>query len=116
MRTVNEMKEKINRLQAEIFGVENGIENSNVIKLMEEISNLIDGVGEGYVGGDYFAPSRYYSGIQGVKNVRMGEEGTIEAKIVSPAGWLLPEEVVVKGIAFRVVIYKSSKYEDEVDY
>lgn len=115
-KKVNELKSEINRLQAEVYCIENGIEDSNTIKLVAEVSNLIDGVGEGYIEGDYFAPSRYYSEMQGVKNIRMGEEGVVEVKITSPAGLLLPKEVVIKGVALRVIIFRSSKYEDEVDY
>ncbi len=123
-KNVNEMKAEINRLHAEIYCVEKKMKEKNMPILIQEILNLREGVGEGYVDGDYYAPSRYYSRIEGVKNIRFGKEGGVmgvEIKCrsrkgiasVPPVGFVL----TIKGQKYRITdIYFSSKATEEIDY
>lgn len=122
MRTASEIMAKINALQAELDHIVYGITNSNTQMLIEEVTNLLDGVGDGYVEGDYYAPSRYYSNIPGVKNIRIFNPDTLYdyhrviIKIVSPIGKNFPDSVVVRGIKYKIVLDKSTRYSNEVDY
>lgn len=60
-----------NKLDAEIYVLEQKIKDANFQILLEELANLLDRIGDGYVHGDYYAPDRYYSEIPGVKNIRV---------------------------------------------
>ena len=68
---VNALMAQRNKLEAEILSLEKGLVDANHQRLLEEVFNLLDGVGEGFVAGDYYAPSRFYSAISGVKNIRL---------------------------------------------
>jgi len=117
MKSTNQMKAEVNRLTAEISAVEAGIENGNVTILIEEVCNLFDGVGNRYVAGDYYAGSRVYSRIPGVKNIRVGmANGTLSVKVTSPAGKLLPETVTVRGREYAIEFAYSLRYLNTVDY
>lgn len=113
---VAEKKATINKLLGEIHQIEESMITSNSGKFEEEVRNLLDGVGKGFVGGDYYAPTRYYSSIPGVKNIRFhrsyDDVVTVEVKITSPKGRLIPKKV----LGYDVVIYCSSKYKEYVDY
>lgn len=119
METVKKLKEQVNALNAKIYGIEKGIKDENEVKLFEEICNLLDGVGKGFTEGDYYAPTRYYSTIKGVKNIRIEgplDEPSVAVKIVSPVGKLLPESITVRDKLYKVNWFYSDKYEDAVDY
>jgi hypothetical protein len=96
-KKVNEMMAEINRLKGEIFAIENNLTNENTPILVEEILNLFQGVGDGFVDGDYYAQDRVYSRIKGVKNIRLNNPDTILDKVTSPKGYLLPSSVVIEG-------------------
>lgn len=112
----------INSAQAEIEAIRNNITDSNVTILKREIMNLLDGVGAGYVEGDYYAPSRYYSDMIGVKNIRIKNPNTLYGyyrviiKTISPIGENLPSSITVRGIEYTVIIDRSTRYTAEVDY
>lgn len=116
-------KENVNKLQAQINALEakkaviiNSLTSENEVILHEEILNLLDGVGDGYISGDYYAPNRYYSKIGGVKNIRRCGDTGILVKIVSPSGYLLPDKINVRGNEMNIVFTESDKFEDELDY
>ena len=114
MENVNELKAQKNRIDSIIESIEKKITSQNEVILIEEISNLIDGVGDGYRESDYYAPARYYSAISGVKNLRMhGDEITV--KIISPRGENLPDEIMVRGKKYKISIIESSKFCSTVD-
>lgn len=114
--------EMINSATAELESIKSNITNSNVTILRREIMNLLDGVGRGYVEGDYYAPSRYYSDIVGVKNIRIKTPDTlynyhrVVVKTLSPIGENLPETIIVRGVKYAVILWKSDRYTAEVDY
>lgn len=117
--SVNQLKAELNRLKAEIGCREAEVENRNTPILIEEVSNLLQGVGEGFMSGDYYAPSRYYSRIEGVKNIREASfdgELYIMVKITSPKGGLLPKQIMVGGTTYKVCYKESLKYKEKVDY
>ena len=119
METVKQLKEQVNSLNAKIYGIEKGIKDENEVKLFEEVCNLLDGVGKGFTEGDYYAPTRYYSAIKGVKNIRIGgtvDEPSIAVKIISPVGKLLPDNIKVRDKLYKVYWFYSDKYEEGVDY
>lgn len=121
-RRVSILMSLINSAYAEIEAIRNNITDSNVTILKREIMNLLDGVGAGYVEGDYYSPSRYYSDIVGVKNIRITNPGTLYknyrviVKVLSPIGENLPSSITVRGIEYTVIIDRSTRYTAEVDY
>lgn len=121
-RRVAILKEMINSAEAEIISIKNGIVNNNETILRREIMNLLDGVGRGYVLGDYYAPDRYYSDISGVKNIRLIRRNqlykadTVFVKVLSPIGENLPSTIEVRGEVWDVIFIKSDRYKNEVDY
>lgn len=108
----------INRLLGEIHAEEKRITNSNYAKFEEEVRNLIDCVGKGFTGGDYYAPRRYYSEIPGVKNIRFNDHvsghdtAVIDVKVTSSEGYLLPKKI----LGYDVVFTQSSNYEECLNY
>ena len=118
MANVNEMKARVNELQAQIWACEKKIGSENARILYQEILNLLNGVGDGYVEGDYYAPSRYYSSIEGVKNIRIREAfpNWIFVKVISPRGYLLPKKIKVGGTQFRIEFLQSKNFSERVDY
>ena len=118
---VAELKEQINKLQAQISRLEATAINENIFLLEEEFLNYLDGVGQGYVESDHYAPSRYYSNIPGVKNFRCikyhhDDEYTIDIKITSPSGKLFPDTINIRGEEYRIVFTESKNYSDRLDY
>ena len=112
---VKELIEKRNQIEAEILSLEKGLVDANYKTFVGEVLNLLDGVGVGFVGGDYYAPSRYYSGICGIKNIRLNAEG-IQVKVDSPAGYLVPKQVEVRGETYPVHFVRASNFAEGVDY
>lgn len=117
---VAKLQEEINKLYGKIALIEESKRCANVAPFITEVRNLLTGVGEGYIEGDYYAPTRYYSQIPGVKNLRRytnsNDEWCIDVKVVSPAGYLLPNKVVIDDTMFNVVYTQSSNYSDRLDY
>ena len=116
---VNQLKAEINRLKAEVACREAGMKDQNSLLLIEEVRNLRQKVGEGFVSGDYYAPERYYSKIEGVKNIRRAAfdgEPHILVKVTSPKGELLPKEITVEGTTYQIVYIESRKYKGKIDY
>lgn len=117
---VNKLKEKINVLEAEIFAIENKTLAGNAKVLYQEISNLIDGVGD-YVSADYYAEDRVYSAIPGVKNIRFqrnfrDDQLVVIAKVTSKVGYLLPNKIMVRGKERKIIFLQSSSFNSELDY
>lgn len=112
--TVKELKKQINNLEAKIFEIENNIKNNNSIILYEEVCNLIDGID--ITEGDYYAPTRLYSKIPGVKNIRFNNEKEILVKVESPKGCLLPKNINVRGIEYEIFFIESKNYEESLNY
>ena len=88
------------------------------VKDTEEVKNLIDGVGEGFVEGDYYAPDRYYSKIPGVKNIRIKRGFTTPATIFVKLYFYvpLPKKITLFGEEYQVETFESSKYSDKLYY
>lgn len=63
---------------------------------------------------DYYAPRRYYSEIEGVKNIRMGFlPSQVLVKVTSPSGYNLPKTVETSdGSKFTIEFYQSKNYKD----
>lgn len=124
--TVNELMDMRNFADAIISARNNKIMEHNTPILMGEIMNLLDGVGKGYTAGDYYAPNRYYSSINGVKNIRVDKcypngygnpsVPCILVKIEGSEGGLLPKEVEIRGVKYPIELTKSQHYTDEVNY
>ena len=117
-KKINELKARLHELTAQIWAVENEIQDENSKLLFEEVLNLLNGVGDGFREGDYYAPSRYYSSIRGVKNIRIREgfPNTIFVKVVSPRGYLLPKKIKIGGTLYKIEFWKSKNFSEEVDY
>jgi hypothetical protein len=115
--TVNELTQARNKLDAQIWAAKYQLVQTNLERLVEEILNFLDEVGEDYISGDYYAPRRYYSSIKGIKNIRVGRNSqTILVKLTSPAGRLLPEEVEIRGIVYAIEYTKSDHYCSGLNY
>lgn len=113
----DELIDEINYLKGLVAAKENSIIHENYPILASEILNLRSGVGSGYVEGDWKAPSRYYSIIPGVKNIRWGNsENEIEVKITSPRGNLIPEKLEVDGMVFTTYTVESKNFSSVLDY
>lgn len=121
---VNELIEINNEITAEIRCKKSKLVCKNTRILDAEVRNLLDGVGDGYTAEDYYAPVRYYSSIDGVKNLRIhlemgdGKESVrvIIVKLLSPKGKLLPETISVRNKKYKIEFWRSKKYDSTVDY
>ena len=116
--TINEKTALKNRIESEIEAFYNEKADKNSVILVEEVKNLIDGVGEGFVEGDYYAPDRYYSRIPGVKNIRIRVGFTTPATIcVKLYSYVpLPEKITLDGEEYKVETFESSRYSDKLNY
>ena len=119
-QSINQLIARINRLQAIVACRSARIKDENSEVLIEEVMNLLDGVGVGWTAGDYYAEARYYSRIPGVKNIRMYQtfdnQPAVLVKITSPLGELLPDIISVRNVDYKVVYMCSGRYSAEVDY
>ena len=113
--TTKELIEARNKLEAEIISLERKLVDENYKTFVEEVLNLLNGVGQGFVGGDYYAPCRYYSAICGIKNIRFDAEG-IKVKVDSPSGYLVPKQIEVRGETYPVHFVRASNYAAGLDY
>lgn len=116
MRTVKEIYEEIAKLQNELAMVKAKKVNENTGKFVEEVYNLIHGVGKGFVESDYYAPTRYYSQIPGVKNIRFNSDKELLVKVVSPVGYCLPESIELDNKTYHVYFMESKNFCEKVDY
>ena len=116
--TINEKTALRNKLEAEIEAFFNEKADKNSIILVEEVKNLLDGVGDGFVEGDYYAPDRYYSRIPGVKNIRIRRGFTTPAAIYVKLYFdvPLPEKITIDGEEYEVKTFESSRYSNELYY
>ena len=112
--TVCSLQAQINALEAEKYAIEKGILDKNEVKLVEEILNLISGVG--VISADYYAPLRYYSAIEGVKNIRRNGDSSILVKVESPKGLLLPKQVTIGNDTYDICVIFSKNFEEGLDY
>ena len=101
MKNVNELLKERNFIDAQIAAIESGITSENEVIFISEVLNLLDGVGENFVSGDYYAPDRMYSNIKGVKNIRLIDR-EIYVKVTAPSGYLLPDSLRIRGNAYVV--------------
>jgi hypothetical protein len=115
-RSVSDITEEINYLRGICSFLSNETKENNRSILVTEILNLWNGVGDGYVEGDYYASNRYYSKIPGVKNIRNCNKNQILVKVISPAGYLLPNSVTINGEEITLVFEESTKYDNTMDY
>ena len=115
MKKVNELIVKKNEIEAQIVAIQNNITSENEVVLISEVLNLLDGVGEGFVKGDYYAQDRVYSKLNGIKNLRIiGNE--IYAKITTPSGYLIPSSILIRDVKYRITTFKSDHFSAEIDY
>ena len=122
--SVNELMELNNETTAEIRYQRHKSTQDNIRILDAEVRNLLDGVGDGYTPGDSYAPDRYYSSIEGVKNIRIYTEmreqkqtvKVIVVKLLSPKGKLLTEKITVRNVEYNIVFWKSKNYNPTIDY
>lgn len=122
--SVNELMEMNNEITAEIHYKRSNVICKNTRVLDAEIRNLLDGVGDGYTPEDNYAKERYYSTIDGVKNLRihieLGESKeivqVITVKLLSPKGKLLPETIKVRNKEYKIEFWRSKNYDSRVDY
>lgn len=116
--TINQKAALRNRLEAEIEAFYNEKADKNAIILVEEVKNLLDGVGEGFVEGDYYAPDRYYSKIPGVKNIRIRVGLTSPATIYVKLYYYvpLPEKITLDGEEYEVKTFESRRYSNKLNY
>jgi len=108
------LKEEVNRLESLIWAIENQITNENTVILYREVCDLLDGIG--IVEGDYYASTRKYSKIPGVKNIRLSYNNTIIVKLLSQKGHLLPDKINVRGKEYAIEFAYSKHYEECLDY
>ena len=112
---VNELMAQRNKIEAEILSLEQSLVDKNHQIFVEEVLNLLDGTGKWFVEGDYYAPSRYYSKLRGVKNLRLNELG-LQVKVYSPSGYLLPKQIEVRGETYPVHFVRATGFTEAVDY
>ena len=115
METVKSLIQKRNEIEAAIMELQQGFIDINSRPFFVEILNLMDGVGSGFVAGDYYAPDRYYSHIPGIKNIRICDD-KIVVKLLSPKGKLIPNKVIMDDFAYTVKFIYSEDYDPVVDY
>lgn len=122
--SVNELRVLINETRSEIKHRKEEITRQNLRILEAEVNNFLDGVGEGYTPGDYYAPTRYYSTLHGVKNIRISygltsdgkEKLLIVVKVYTPKGRLLPNKITLRNKEYEIVFLESKKYDPTIDY
>ena len=123
--TVNELKALSNKIESFIAIKEANLKTEIEYQLIEEIKNFMQGVGEGYTEGDYYAPNRYYSKIKGLKNLRHATftfnevKGAIEKpgfclKILNPLP--LPESIEIDGQMYIIETMESKNFTNQIQH
>ena len=115
METIKSLIEKRNEIEARIMELRQDFINTYSRQFFIEVLNLISGVGDGFVSGDYYAPDRYYSHIPGIKNIRICDNQVV-VKLLSPRGKLLPNKVITDDTVYTVKFIYSEYYDPIVDY
>ena len=115
MKTVNELIQKRNEIEAAIMELQQDFITCNSRQFFIEVLNLINGVGNKFVAGDYYAPDRYYSQIPGIKNIRICDN-KIVVKLLSPRGKLIPNKVIMDDAVYTVKFIYSEDYDPTMDY
>lgn len=115
METVEQIQKQINALEAKKYAIEKSIRDKNEIKLIEEVMNLIDGIG--ITEGDYYACTRYYSEIEGIKNIRFcNNPKEIMVKTTSLKGEILPYSLNIRGKEYKIFVMRSENFADSLNY
>lgn len=119
--SLNERIAQLNRMQAECQHEKNKIIEDNEIRLTEEIKNLIDGVGKGFIEGNENTPDKYNSDIYGVRDIHLssGEDDTffntrLVVKLTHQT--FLPRTVTVHGIVREIQTERVKKYKHTLRY
>jgi len=113
MKTRKKLTEQINKLQGELAALERKQVSQIYGKLVEETLNLLSGVGEGYIDEDYYAPDRYYSSIDGVKNIRIsGNDDVVTVKLYQNI--ILPNTIEVDGKIYSIKVIYSKNYSHKI--
>ena len=115
MEKVKNLIQERNKIEAKIMELHQDFININSRQFFIEVLNLINGVGDGFVSGDYYAPDRYYSHIPGIKNIRICDD-KIVVKLLSPRGKLIPNKVITDDTVYTVKLVYSNNYDPIVDY
>lgn len=112
-RQRNEIMAEINRLEGMLTAIRIKKIEDNTPLLVEEVLNLIDGVGKGFEGASFWAPKRYYSRIPGVKNLRF-EWNRIVVKMLDRRGYDLPPTITIRGEKYTLYFMESKNFTEEV--
>ena len=115
METIKNLIQKRDEIEARIMELHQDFITCNSRQFFIEVLNLINGVGCGFVTGDYYAPDRYYSQIPGIKNIRI-YDNEIVVKVISPRGKLIPNKVITNDAVYTVKFIYSDDYDPIVDY
>ena len=115
METIKSLIQKRNEIEARIMELHQDFITCNSRQFFIEVLNLINGVGDRFVSGDYYAPDRYYSQIPGIKNIRICDD-EIVVKLLSPRGKLIPNKVITNDAIYTVKFVYSDNYDPIVDY
>lgn len=122
MELMKRIQEQINALEAKKFFLLETMAQEEYIRLLTEIKNLETGAGDGYVPEDYYAPERYYSKIEGIKNLRFTDNDgkkILVVKVLNRRGKDLighfREYYEIPGIN-GVWIWESANYSNEINY
>lgn len=122
----NELIALRNKIETELLKRDETTTCMNKYLLIEMIANLVDGVGDGYIESDYYAPTRYYCtpelNIDGVKNIRLERRETatnvkytaVVVKLLDPRGFMLPKSVKVRGKGYIVEYSESARFTNKV--
>lgn len=114
-KQLNALIAQRNKLEAEINALESKIVGDNIVILLEEVMNLQDGVGTGYVSADDYARDRYYSRINGVKNIRIHGD-KLYLKIKDRNGYYVPNSLEVRGKEYEIDFLYPKEYDSELEY
>jgi len=114
MENIKQIQEKINSLEAKKMEKMKNITSKNEVMLIEEVMNLLDGVGDFY-SEDYYAPNRVYSKIDGVKNLRLNNDlDVIIIKVYNSKGLLIPNVLEVRGKKYTIEFLYSKDFNKKV--
>lgn len=114
-KQLNKLIAERNKLDAKIACIEDKIVEKNIEILLEETMNLQDGVGEGFVSADDYAEDRYYSKIDGVKNIRIHGD-KLYVKIKDRNGYYVPNSIEVRGKEYEIDFLYTKGYDSELEY
>lgn len=106
------LQERINAMLAEYDALCQRCIEQSYRPLNEAIRNLLAGCGKylHHACEHRGVPARYYLDtiIPGVKNIRMGDDNTVIAKITSPV--CLPDHIEIDGTYYKIELIQSNNY------